>query len=413
VHIASDATIFCDVTQSFSAKGGGVRTFLSEKRKHLLENTNARHCLIIPGTEDKMVIDGRQIRIEIASPQVPGSPNYRLLLRQNAVKAALKEIQPNFIECHDAYNLPWAALRHRAAFPNTVLVAGYHTDFPTVYVEKFGRRYFGNFIAQRLKMFCYRYSTNLYRRFDGFYTLTQSAADYFSAYAIPNTNILTLGADMNCFNPNKRSEDLRRKLGMKPDAPLLIYVGRIDRERKPDIVAQAFKNLPENWGAGLIMIGDGNERARLEKDCAGLNAHFPGFITDREELARYLASADIYVSAMENETFGISIIEAQASGLPTVGVRAGAMVDRVPPSLGRLGAPNNAVEMAENISAVWMNRLSPTGERARLHVQDNFSWNTTFEQLFNTIYPSAIDARNTAINHKYPSINNGLHRKAS
>ncbi len=393
VQVATEAQIFCDLTQSFSAKGGGVRTFLSEKRRHLLENTDARHCLIIPGEEDKKTVDGRAIRIEIASPQVPGSPNYRLLVRQNAVKAALKEIQPDFIECHDAYNLPWAALQHRAQFPESVLVAGYHTDFPTVYVEKFGRRYFGDFVAGRLKSFCYRYAANLYRRFDGFYTLTQSAADYFSMQAIPDVNIMTLGADMHCFNPDKRSADLRRRLNMGPDSPLLIYVGRIDRERKPRIVAEAFKRLPESWGAGLIMIGDGNERAALERECAGLNAHFPGFVTDREDLARYLASADIYVSAMENETFGISIIEAQASGLPIVGVRAGAMVDRVPSTLGRLGAPNDAAEMADNIAAVWMNRLTPIGERARQHVQDKFSWAATFEKLFNEVYPLASGAR--------------------
>jgi glycosyltransferase involved in cell wall biosynthesis len=52
------------------------------------------------------------------------------------------------------------------------------------------------------------------------------------------------------------------------------------------------------------------------------------------DLAAWLASADLYVSAMADETFGISVIEAQASGLPVVGVAAGAMVDRVPSGLG-------------------------------------------------------------------------------
>lgn len=411
MQLATEAHVFCDLTQSFSAKGGGVRTFLSEKRRHVLENTQARHCLIIPGAEDKMTVDGRAIRIEIASPKVPGSPNYRLLIRQSAVKAALREIQPDFIECHDAYNLPWAALQHRAKFPDSVLVAGYHTDFPTVYVEKFGRRFFGDFVAQRLKSFCYRYAANLYRRFDGFYTLTQNAAEYFSTHAIPDVNIMTLGADMHCFNPNKRSEDLRRRLNMTPEAPLLIYVGRIDRERKPRIVVEAFKRLPTRWGAGLIMIGDGNERAALEQECVGLNAHFPGFVNDREELAHYLASADIYVSAMENETFGISIIEAQASGLPIVGVRAGAMIDRVPPSLGRLGTPNSVDEMADNIAAVWMNRLTPIGERAREHVQEKFSWNATFDRLFNDIYPHAVSARHAAIYRKNTKNSRDAHRK--
>ncbi|MEL6112490.1 MAG: glycosyltransferase, partial [Pseudomonadota bacterium] len=122
----------------------------------------------------------------------------------------------------------------------------------------------------------------------------------------------------------------------------------------------------------------------------------------------YLASADIYVSAMENETFGISIIEAQASGLPIVGVRAGAMIDRVPPSLGRLGTPNSLDEMAENIAAVWMNRLTPIGERARDHVQEKFSWNATFDRLFNDIYPHAVSARHAAI---YRRNSRNAHRK--
>ena len=131
---------------------------------------------------------------------------------------------------------------------------------------------------------------------------------------------------------------------MREDAPLLIYAGRIDREKKTRIVVDAFKKLPANWGAGLAMLGDGSEREAFMQECAGLNAHFPGFVAEREILARYLASSDIYISAMEDETFGISILEAQSTGLPIVGVRAGAMVERAPSHLGRFGAPGDAHE---------------------------------------------------------------------
>ncbi|MHA7872264.1 MAG: glycosyltransferase, partial [Hyphococcus sp.] len=99
--------------------------------------------------------------------------------------------------------------------------------------------------------------------------------------------------------------------------------------------------------------------------------------------------SDMYVSGMEDETFGISVIEAQAAGLPVVGVRAGAMVDRVRPHLGRLGTPGDASEMAANIAAVWMDRLALVKERARQHVLDNFSWAKTFDTLYGEIYPAA------------------------
>ncbi|MEM9617111.1 MAG: glycosyltransferase [Pseudomonadota bacterium] len=386
---SSDPLLLCDVTQSYSAKGGGIRTYLSEKRRYILEHTNARHCLIVPGPEDRTTTDGRLTKIEIKSPQVPGSPNYRLLLRSKAVYRALGEVRPNLIECLDAYNLPWTALFHRKKFPETVLVAGYHTDFPTVYVEPFMSKRLGGLAGRWWKDRSYKYAANLYRRFDAFYSLTDITAKRFETFDIPDISVLTFGANPKVFHPDRRSQELRASLGVADNAPLLIYAGRIDYEKKPKVVVDAFKKLPPSWNAALVMLGDGKAREALAKECEGYNAHFPGFVDDRETLATYLASSDIYVSGMEDETFGISVIEAQSSGLPVVGVRAGAMVDRVRPHLGRLGAPGDSTEMAANIAAVWMDRLTPVKEHARQHVLDNFSWSNTFEKLFDEIYPAA------------------------
>lgn len=370
-----------------------MKTFLHEKRRFILERTDAQHCLIVPGDEDRVTRDGRAVTIEIKSPQVPGSPNYRLLLRTKAVLEALELAQPDIIECQDAYNLPWTALYHRRRNPQTAVVAGYHTDFPTVYVEKYLRPRAGAYVARQVRRLAYRYASALYRNCDGFYTLTQVAAEHFSALGVANVDILTLGADVVLFNRARRSEELRQAMGMAPDAPLLIYAGRIDREKRARVVVDAFRKLPASWNAGLVMLGDGKERAALMHECAGLNVRFTGFVDDRETLASWLASSDIYVSAMENETFGISVIEAQAAGLPVVGVRAGAMIDRVPPTLGRLGPCGDSDAMAANIAAVWMDRLSGMGERARAHAVENFSWEKTFETLVFSIYPGALARR--------------------
>ena len=117
--------LFCDLTQSWSEVGGGVRTYLLHKRRHILEQTPHRHLMIIPGTKDEVIEEDRAITVRIASPKVPASPHYRLLLRSRAVRAALAHFQPDLIECQDAYNLPWAAIGHRKRFPNTALVAAY------------------------------------------------------------------------------------------------------------------------------------------------------------------------------------------------------------------------------------------------------------------------------------------------
>ena len=118
----------------------------------------------------------------------------------------------------------------------------------------------------------------------------------------------------------------------------------------------------------------------------------PGYVKDRAELARWLASADIYVSAMADETFGVSIIEAQASGLPVVGVAAGAMIDRVTDAIGRLGPVGDADAMARNILAVWNGDRAAMAEQARAHALQ-FSWDRSMEALFGQVYPAAFERR--------------------
>jgi len=65
----------CDLTQSYAEAGGGIRTYLVEKRKFINDNTSHRHVLIIPGERDRVTQEGRHTTVEIASPRVPGSPN--------------------------------------------------------------------------------------------------------------------------------------------------------------------------------------------------------------------------------------------------------------------------------------------------------------------------------------------------
>ncbi len=385
---------FCDLTQSYSAQGGGIRTYLTEKRKFIATQTDDKHILIVPGSEDQVETEGRLTKVEIASPRVPGSPNYRLLLRNKAVKFALREHAPDSIECLDAYNLPWAALSYRKEKPETVLIAGYRTDFPTVYVEALTQKIVGKRGAAKLRDKAYGYAGNLYARFDGMYALNPNMAHRLERLSGRSVDVLPLGTDLDVFNPNQRDERLRLSFNVGPSDPLLIYVGRIDKEKQPDVVVDAFLELPETMNAHLIMLGDGNLRQELAQKTQGQNVHFPGYVTDRQELAKYLASSDLYVSAMAFETFGISIIEAQAAGLPIIGVAAGAMPDRVPLGTGILGPVDNPVIMADNIVTLWKDaNYQAMREAARQHVVDHFSWERTFEHLFGAIYPKARDLR--------------------
>jgi alpha-1,6-mannosyltransferase len=383
--------LFADLTQSWSDVGGGVRTYLRHKRQHILDNTPHRHLLIVPGRNDAIEIEsgGRAITSFIASPKVPGSPHYRWLLRNRAVRSVLARYSPNLVECQDAYNLPWAAVAHARRNPGTALVAAYCTDFPTVYVDRPFSKWLGKAVGGAASRVSYAYCARLYRRFDAVYAMSENGgAAKLRSLGVPEVGVVPLGVELGQFSPDKRDVRLRRQLGLADGQPLLIYVGRLDAEKRVQVVVDAFRRLPEMVGAVLLLLGDGPLWRQFRGRVAE-RIFAPGYCQDRSDLAAWLASADIYVSAMADETFGISVIEAQASGLPVVGVAAGAMVDRVPSGLGLVGQVDDAGVMAANILSLLSGDRSAIAERARNHALQ-FSWDQSMHLLFGRVYQTAL-----------------------
>ncbi len=385
--------LIADLTQSYAPSGGGgISTYLREKRDYILTRTPHSLVQIVPGPEDRVTVNGRHIFVEVAAPQVPGSPNYRFIVRTKEVRRILATYLPDIIESLCPWLLPWSAIKHRRLFPETALVAGYRTDFPNAHIHRVALQKFGSTIADKLRALSYIYAERTYREFDRVYTLGEPAREILGSHGIHNTDVLPLGVDTTTFSPAARTDDYRRELGFTNKGPLLAYAGRIDNEKRADRLIEMFRLLPRELDAAMVLIGDGKLRERLEAEAQGLPIAFTGFENDRTRLARALASSDMYVSAMADETFGISVIEAQAAGLPVVGVASGAMPDRVPEGLGLLGPVDDAAAMARNVQALWQSGAPNVGALARAHVIESFGWNRTFERLLNTIYPKALAA---------------------
>lgn len=389
-------TLICDLTQSYAPQGGGgIGTYLREKRAHILEHTPHRLLQIVPGPQDRVIEQGRHIWVEIGAEPVRGSPNYRFILRTGAVREILERFRPEVIESLCPWVLPWTAISYRRAYPETALVAGYHTDFPNTHVYRVGSQIFGDFLGRGLRQLSAGYAQRTYREFDRVYALGPDMVDVLGQYGIAHVDVLALGVDGSMFNPGRRDPGLRRELGLPEGGPLLIYAGRIDNEKRADRLLAMFRALPQALGASMVLVGDGKLRAPLMEAAGGLPVAFPGYIADRAELARLLASADIYVSAMADETFGLSVLEAQASGLPVVGFASGAMVQRVPPALGALVPLDDTEMMAQAVAQIWQGDHAAMGARAREHVSTRFGWRQTFDSLLDEIYPRA-QARSAA-----------------
>jgi 1,2-diacylglycerol 3-alpha-glucosyltransferase len=138
-------------------------------------------------------------------------------------------------------------------------------------------------------------------------------------HTIPN------GIDLSNFKAAKNPGSFRNRLGLKPDAPMLLSVGRVDPEKRLDFLIDAFAGMADRFpDAHLVFAGDGSARKKLEEHAAATKVndriHFLGML-HRTELPDLLHDATIFLSASTTEVHPISVIEAIASGLPMLAVQ--------------------------------------------------------------------------------------------
>jgi glycosyltransferase involved in cell wall biosynthesis len=137
--------------------------------------------------------------------------------------------------------------------------------------------------------------------------------------------VVPTGIDLTRFRPGDR-EAARRDLGVGAGEPLVLYVGRLDREKSVDRVLSAFERVASTIPAArLVLVGQGTEAERLRRMAARLpvapRIRFLG-LRPHDALAECYQAADVFLFASETETQGLVLAEAAACGLPAVAVNA-------------------------------------------------------------------------------------------
>ncbi len=191
-----------------------------------------------------------------------------------------------------------------------------------------------------------RYVRWLYNRFDVVFAPSRLMCAYLNSLGVQHTAHQPLGVDAEIFSPQRRTMDLRAKLGLPRGTRLLVYAGRFAGEKNVPVLLQAFAKLGRPYH--LLLIGGGCEARPTH------NITLLPYRRDCIELAQWLASADALVHAGTNETFGLVVLEAMACGRPVVGARAGAIpeiVDERSRDCSRTLA--SAESMAEAIAALY------------------------------------------------------------
>jgi glycosyltransferase involved in cell wall biosynthesis len=199
------------------------------------------------------------------------------------------------------------------------VVGQYHTDLP-----EYGTRITGDpVVGAILGKLC----GWLYGAMDRVFVPSQAVAVRLGEMGVAPAKLARIprGIDLDLFTPRRRDRRAFESWGMSDGQPKVLYVGRLSREKGLDALLDGFAlaaaAVPD---ARLVIIGDGPYAARLAARAAeSPRVTFLGRRTG-DELARLMASSDLFVSPSETETFGNTVVEAQASGLPVIVAGEGA-----------------------------------------------------------------------------------------
>lgn len=238
--------------------------------------------------------------------------------------------------------------RHYAKRHHIPYIAHYHTDF-----YNFARAYPGwqwlrnSFIRPLIRQ--------LYRQVDATVCSTKNASQSLQEMGIPNINTIPfIGIDVSTYSPSRRNRKwLEPWLNTEEQAnQVVLYLGRLGQEKRVDLLLEAFTRLKLRCQhqCSLLIAGDGPDNSvsklkHLSEKVYGI--HFTGFLHG-EMKANVLASCDVFCTPSPYETFGRTVVEAMASGIPIVAANNGAVPDYIIDGVNGYLVPANDVEGLTN-----------------------------------------------------------------
>jgi alpha-1,6-mannosyltransferase len=383
-----------DITKFYSAQSGGVKTYLDAKIADFAQRTIV-HTLVVPGaTNAERRVQNTRV-CTIRGPVIPFSPSYRLITSGSEVARQVSSAKPHIIEVGSPFLVPYLVRRALGSRPSAAVIGFYHSDLIRTYAEPYAPYSALAPVRVLARNLARHFIRRVYSRFDATIAASASVVAELRGLGIPNVHCVPLGVDLTLFRPESGvSTDLRARLRIDPGRRIALFVGRLTREKRLDVVLHALHALDPSDRPHLVLVGEGQQRGRWETIARenGFVSVLP-YVSNKVELARLYRSADFYVAPGPGETFGLAIAEAMASGLPVVAVERGAAPDRVAGSdCGLLYAHGSADSCARALRQMTHATSPLLRARARRHAEQCFSWKRTFAQLVQ-VYRLVLDAK--------------------
>lgn len=296
------------VTETFLPATDGIVTRLLYAIDALIAQGN-EVLVICPDLDEEVHVEGVEI---VKTPATTFSfyPSRPWGLPSFKVTAALEEFNPDVIHAVSPTSLCLPAIKF-AEKEGIPLITSYHTRI-IKYLDHYW--YFKPF-----KSVIWSYLKSLLNASP--ITLVTSAAMQreLTDMGVYGVEVLPKGLDHKKRNTSYESMEMRKRLtDGEVDKPLLVYIGRLAKEKDIDTLLAVVNKYPDNRYA---IIGDGPEKEELEKIFAATPTVFTGFLHG-DEVSEAFATGDVFLFPSRSETLGLVILESMASGTPIISVRS-------------------------------------------------------------------------------------------
>lgn len=376
-NVNGSANFSYELARRLAAAGHQVTVIApSRKFKHTVTQHEGMTIYGLPSVMVPKIIHPSGIRLPVE-------------INQTNLKAIIKKVQPDVIHVQDHFMIG-----------NRVARLGKKLDVPTVGTNHFLPENFihyfhpPDFAKKPLSTFGWWQFINVYKNLNIITTPTRTAANLIKDLGLKNPILsVSCGVDLNQFNPKNSGSYLRKRYKISSKKPVMLFVGRLDKEKNIDVVIKAFAKVLPVIPSHLVIAGKGKERINLANlaKSLGLNQNitFTGFVPGKDLPSLY-RMADLFIIASIAELQSIATLEAMASGLPVIAARVMALPELVQEGKnGYLFEEGDVNTLADRMSRILNNpALKKKMSESSLKIVSRHNVNKTiaaFERIYRSL----------------------------
>lgn len=315
-------------------------------------------------------------------------------LKMPVIKAVIDKIiewKPDVIHSQCEFSTFFMA-KKIADETNAPIVHTYHTVYEDYTHYFLPNATWGRKVVQKL-------TRMLSARVDAMIAPSRKIEDVLEKYnVLCPVEVIPSGIDTDKFGKYIGTDSryrIRQQYGLSKDQTVLLYVGRLAKEKNTLEILRCQKSV-SRYGTALMIIGDGPYRAEIEEQVKELGISdsviFTGMI-EPDKVAEYYQAGDFFVSASTSETQGLTYVEALAAGIPLLCREDPCLIDVV--DSGKNGWEFTDEEAFENALVKWLDMSAASRQQLRRNAvqsADKFS-TRTFADRVEKLYMNVCELR--------------------